>query len=215
MPVPSTRSVRSRTLLRDEVYQTLRDAIVDGTLAPGERLRDPELESWLGVSRTPIREALLRLERSGLVVAKPGRATTVAPADGQAVRNAQQVAAALHELAARLAVPQLGEQDLDALEAANDDFRAALQAHDVDRALQADDRFHEVFVAASGNAMIAEVLEGATSVLRRIERIRFSSLDGRDSVRQHGAIIEAARAGAADRAADLVRANWMALTLAE
>ncbi|MGD8193936.1 GntR family transcriptional regulator [Herbiconiux sp. P18] len=213
MPVPSADAVRARTLLRDDVYVTLRDAIVDGTLQPGERLRDPELERWLGVSRTPIREALLRLERSGLVIARPGRATTVAPAEGPEVQNAQQVAAALHELAARLAVPQLVPAELDALRGANDDFRSALDAVDVDAALEADDRFHGVFVAASGNAMIAEVLEGATAVLRRVERIRFSSLDGRDSVRQHEGILEAARAGDAEAAALRTRENWMSLPL--
>ncbi|MDO9396442.1 MAG: GntR family transcriptional regulator [Herbiconiux sp.] len=214
MPVPTAEAVRSRSLLRDEVYITLRDAIVDGTLQPGERLRDPELEKWLGVSRTPIREAMLRLERSGLVIAQPGRATTVAPAGGPAVEHAQQVAAALHELAARLAVPVLTGDDLAELGAANSAFADALDEADVDRALDADDRFHAVFVAASGNPMIAEVLEGATAVLRRVERLRFSSLDGRDSVRQHERIAAAAEAGDADEVARLTRENWLALSLA-
>ena len=66
MPVPQISGAPARELLRDNVYASLRDAIVDGTLAPGERLRDTEIEAWLGVSRTPIREALLRLERAGL-----------------------------------------------------------------------------------------------------------------------------------------------------
>ena len=109
--------------------------------------------------------------------------------------------------------PQLVAAELDALRGANDDFRSALDVADVDAALEADDRFHGVFVAASGNAMIAEVLEGATAVLRRVERIRFSSLDGRDSVRQHEGIIEAARAGDAEAAALRTRENWMSLPL--
>ena len=71
MPVPSTITP-PRPLLRDEVFERLRDAIVDGTLAPDEQLRDTELATWLGVSRTPVREALLELGRSGLVRALPG-----------------------------------------------------------------------------------------------------------------------------------------------
>ncbi|MGI4894033.1 MAG: GntR family transcriptional regulator, partial [Janthinobacterium lividum] len=105
MPVPAAQGVHRRDLLRDRVYVSLRDAIVDGTLAPEERLRDADLEAWLGVSRTPIREALQRLERVGLVAARPGHSTTVTPIDSEATRNAQQVAAGLQELAVRLAVP--------------------------------------------------------------------------------------------------------------
>ena len=79
-----------RSLLRDDVYRRLRDAIVDGTFAPGEQLRDGELAAWLGVSRTPVREALLRLAEAGLVVAQPGRSTTVSPLDVRAVRDARR-----------------------------------------------------------------------------------------------------------------------------
>ena len=76
MPIPSSSPFKGRTLLRDDVYRQLREAIVDGTLAPGESLRDGEIAEWLGVSRTPVREALLRLAESGLVVARPGRSTS-------------------------------------------------------------------------------------------------------------------------------------------
>src|SRR5690554_704129 len=110
MPVPAQHSVHRRSLLRDNVYESLRDAIVNGTLAPGERLRDTELEQWLGVSRTPIREALLRLERAGLVVAQPGKATLVAPYDFASTLSAQQVVAAMHELAARLSVAAVTDE---------------------------------------------------------------------------------------------------------
>jgi DNA-binding GntR family transcriptional regulator len=205
--------VHTRSLLRDDVYRTLREAIVDGTFAPGERLRDPELEKWLGVSRTPIREALLRLERGGLVITQPGRATTVAPADGPRVVGAQQVAASMHELAARLAVPVLGADDLAELEARNEEFRVALSGPDVEAALAADDRFHGVFVAASGNVLVPEVLELTTPLLRRLERLRFGSLPGQGSVGQHRQIIAAARAGDAETAARLSWENWMSLRL--
>ena len=73
MPVPDEQGKHSRSLLREQAYVSLRDAIISGTFAPGEKLRDPELENWLGVSRTPIREALARLEAAGLVHTLPGR----------------------------------------------------------------------------------------------------------------------------------------------
>jgi DNA-binding GntR family transcriptional regulator len=211
MPVPSAHDVHKRSLLRDDVYASLRDAIVDGTLAPGERLRDAELGAWLGVSRTPIREALLRLERAGLVVARPGRSTTVAEFDPASTLSAQQVSAAMHELAARLAVPQLPEGALDALAEANRRFATALAANDVEAAMAADDVFHQVFVDACENPMVAEVLEQTTPVLRRVERLRFASLQARDSVAQHERIIDLARRRDAEGTALAVRENWLSL----
>lgn len=205
-------SKHSRSLLRDDVYLSLRDAIVDGTFEPGERLRDQELEIWLGVSRTPIREALQRLARAGLVVAQPGRATIVTPVDPLTIQNAQQIAASLHELATRLAVPNLSQADLSAMEGANDTFGTALKKKDVDLALESDDTFHRIFIDASSNPMIGELLEEVTPLIRRAERQRFSSLAGRDSVAQHRAIIERSTAGDADGAATLSRQNWMSLS---
>ena len=80
-------------------------------------------------------------------------------------------------------------------------------------ALGADDRFHGVFVAVSHNGLIATVLEQATPLLRRVERLRFASLAGRDSVEQHQQIIVAARSRDADTAAALSRDNWLSLRL--
>lgn len=211
MPIPTSEGVHRRTLLRDQAYETLRDAIVDGTLAPGERLRDAELEAWLGISRTPIREALLRLERARLVIAQPGRQTIVAPVDLPSTLGAQQVAAAMHELATRLAVPALTHEDLAALEEANARFAEALQEEDVPAAVAHDDAFHGVFVARCGNPVVPEVLERVVPVLRRVERLRFASLAGRDSVAQHALITERARGGDAEGAAAASRDNWLSL----
>ncbi|EMY34630.1 GntR family transcriptional regulator [Arthrobacter crystallopoietes BAB-32] len=215
MPIPSKHGLHRRSLLRDHVYESIRDAIVDGTLVPGERLRDGELEEWLGVSRTPIREALLRLERAGLVIAQPGKATTVAPYDEASTVNAQQVVAAMHELAARLAVPLVGAMDIQAMARANAEFADALQRQDVDRALAADDQLHGVLVAACGNAAVAAVLEQWTPVLRRVERNRFGSLAARNSVQQHARIISCAEAGDAEGAARASRENWLSLSYSE
>jgi len=211
MPIPSQQGLHKRQLLRDDVYESLRNAIVDGTFAPGERLKDPQLEEWLGVSRTPIREALLRLERAGLVVTEPGKATSVAPFDLGSTISAQQVAAAMHELAAQLAVPVIAPAQIDAMVSANSAFALALDVLDADAALDADHAFHSVFVEASGNPLIADVLEQTTPLLHRVERMRFASFAGRASVTQHDAIVERTRAGDVAGAAALVRENWLSL----
>ncbi|MGH3438496.1 MAG: GntR family transcriptional regulator [Sciscionella sp.] len=213
MPVPRERSLVARPLLRDDAYRVIRDAIVAGTLAPEERLNDGELVAWLGVSRTPVREALARLEQSGLVLTKPGRYTMVSPLNLRQTRAAQSVAAAMHELAVREAVPLLSAVELEAMRAANERFAAALRRDDVDAALAADDDFHEVAVVASANTVIRTVLEQVTPVLRRVERLRFSSLVGRRSVAQHDEIIALCRDGDADGAGLAARANWQTLRL--
>jgi DNA-binding GntR family transcriptional regulator len=214
MPTPSGSGLHKRPLLRDNVFETLRAAIVDGTFAPGERLKDAELEKWLGVSRTPIREALLRLEQAGLVVVLKSKATIVAPYDLDSTVSSQQVVAAMHELAVRLAVPVIGEAEIDALNAANGRFEQALAALDVEAALKADDDFHGVFVSASGNPVIGEVLDQATPVIRRVERKRFSSFAARDSVAQHEQIVELTRRGDIEGAARASRDNWLSLRFA-
>ena len=211
MPVPQGRGLVARSLLREDAYRAVRDAIVDGTLAPGERLNDNALAQWLGVSRTPLREALARLELAGLVVTKPGRYTMVSPLDVRAMRGAHSVTAAMHELAAREALPNLSSAELDTMRAANKSFAKALRAGDPDAAIAADDDFHGVLVTASANHAIRAVLEQFTPVLRRLERLRFSSLSGRDSVAQHERIIALCEAKDVEGAVAAVDANWQTL----
>jgi DNA-binding GntR family transcriptional regulator len=211
MPVPESRGLVTRSLLREDAYRAIRDAIVDGTLAPGERLNDASLVAWLGVSRTPVREALARLEQAGLVRTKPGRHTIVSPLDVRAVHAARSVTAAMHELAVREAAPNLSAAELDAMRKANDRFVLALRREDADAALAADDAFHDVTVDASANQAIRTVLEQFTPVLRRVERLRFSSLSGRASVAQHARIIDLCASGDAEGAATATRENWQTL----
>lgn len=211
MPVPVEKASLERDLLRDRAYTTLRDAIVDGTLQPGERLRDQELTEWLGLSRTPVRDALNRLEQDGLVETAPQRFTRVAPLDRRAARDAFPIVAAIHALAAELGVPRLTAADLDAMRAANDAFAAALKADDVDAALSADDAFHAVLLTASANGELTPTLDRLMPRLRRLERLRFGSLAGRASVRQHDEIAAAAAAQDVTTTAERVRENWLSL----
>ena len=148
MPVPSTAGAH-RPLLRDEVQARLRAAIVDGTLAPGEQVRDGDIAHWLGVSRTPVREALLELANAGLVHTTPGRATIISPIEPRAIRDARDVVAAMHRLAALGAVPRLDREAIERMRAANRLFRAAVGRGDIDGAIAADELFHGVLVEGS------------------------------------------------------------------
>ena len=211
MPIPSEVATVRRSLLRDDVFRRLRDAIVDGTFEPGEQLRDQDLAAWLGVSRTPVREALLRLAESGLVATSPGRSTVVTSLDLRAVRDARDVVAAMHEVAVREAVVRLTAEDLRQMRAANRRFRAALRAGDVDEALAADDELHGIPVRVAGNRAVASVLEQFTPVIRRAERLRFSTLVGRGSVALHDRLIRSCEAGDVAAAAEVEFTTWHSL----
>ncbi len=210
MPIPEQGPI-DRRLLREDVFGRLRAAIVDGTFAPGEQLRDLELAAWLGVSRTPVREALLRLADAGLVVAQPGRSTIVSPLDVRAVREARDVVAAMHELAVREAVRQLTDDDLAEMRTANQRFARAVAAGDLEGALAADDELHRVPVRVAANAALGAVLDQFTPVVRRAERLRFSSLGGRASVGRHDSLIDLCAGGDVDGAAAVAFDTWHSL----
>ena len=214
MPIPQTAMAVDRSLLRDDVYRRLRDAIVDGTFVPGEQLKDGDLAEWLGVSRTPVREALLRLGASGLVVAVPGRSTTVSTVDPQAVRDARDVLAAMHGLAVRETAGRLGPDDVEGMRDANRRFAEALAAGDVAAALDADEELHRIPVAALGNRALEAVLEQFEPLVRRAELLRFSG-DGRASVERHEQLIELLAAGDAEGAASVNFDIWHSLPAGE
>ena len=213
MPVPRERDAVDRQLLRDTAYETLCGAIVDGTLAPGEQLHDAELCRWLGLSRTPVREALSRLAAEGLIDMAPQRYTRVAPLEGESAHAVFPVLASMHALATELAVPRLQPADLAALNRHNDAFIGALRVGDAAAAHAADERFHQVFVDRGANPDVADVLDHLAPRLHRFECLADRAVPGRRSVAQHHAIVLRASAGQALPAASAARENWLTLGL--
>ena len=110
MPIPKSEPPLDRSLLRNDVYLRIRDTIVDGTLAPGEQLRDKELAAWLGVSRTPVREALRRLQSERRVTIEPQRGAVVAELDRHEVVELYQLRQHLEGIAARFAARGGGKE---------------------------------------------------------------------------------------------------------
>ena len=119
------------------------------------------------------------------------------------------------ELAVREAVPGLLDGDLEAMREANHRFTAALESGDVEAALRADDESHGVLVRIAGNRALATVLEQFTPTVRRAERLRFTALRGRDSVRQHDELIRLCATGDAEGAAAVAHDTWHSLPSAE
>ncbi|MBP1241759.1 DNA-binding GntR family transcriptional regulator [Frigoribacterium sp. PvP120] len=155
MPIPSSDSTAApRRLLRDVAFDKMLAAIVDGTLEPGERLNDDELVKWLGVSRTPIREAIAQLQTYGLVEIEANRYTKVAQRDDVVYAEAAQFLAGLHLLAREWGTANLDaatrKQITKALSAAS----KQLKAHEVAGPGALLD-VQGALAAASGNALFA------------------------------------------------------------
>ena len=209
MPLPDTVGPIERRLLREQVYATLRDWIIQGVLQPNEQVRDQELAQRLKVSRTPVREALRRLQDEGLIQTEAQRWTRVAPVDPEDARRLYPIIWSLEGLAVRLAGPSLTAEDIEAMGEANRRLADALSRRDAVAASSADLDFHRVFVARASNAELADILDTLKVKLRRIETIYFgSSLAGERSVAEHEAIVVAFARGDIEQAAAAVETNW-------
>jgi DNA-binding GntR family transcriptional regulator len=200
-----------RTLLRDTAYEVIRDAIVRADLPPGAVVSNAAVAEQLGLSRAPVRDALARLADEGLVETKPQSYTRVTPLVLKEVRDAAEVVRAMHELAARAAVPLLTAGHIEALRAANRRFEAATAAGDVDAALEFDDDLHGVLVGVCGNRAVAATIERYTPLIRRLERRQFSSARAGRSVQRHEKLIAACAAGDVGQASQVTAQIWRSL----
>ena len=144
--------------LRDVVFNTLRQAILRGELKPGERLMEIQLANKLGVSRTPIREAIRKLELEGLVLMIPRRGAEVAEITEKSLRDVLEVRGALEELAVKLACQKITDEQIAELRKAEKEFEVALQSGDVTIYAEADVKFHDVIYLATDNQRLIQLL---------------------------------------------------------
>ena len=144
--------------LRDVVFNTLRQAILRGELKPGERLMEIQLANKLGVSRTPIREAIRKLELEGLVLMIPRRGAEVAEITEKSLRDVLEVRDALEERAVELACDRITGADIERLKEAAEEFKVALQGGDVTEYAEADVKFHDIIYHATDNQKLIQLL---------------------------------------------------------
>ncbi|MFN8163538.1 MAG: GntR family transcriptional regulator [Solirubrobacterales bacterium] len=174
------------------VYAALRDAIVRAELEPGARLSENELADQLGVSRTPIREALGRLRDDRLVEVLPQRGTFVSRISIQAVTDAQFIREALECAAIRPAAERAGDEDLATLE---ENLRSQERAHDsgdIDAWYLLDDAYHRALCDLSGHPAVWGVSERAKSHLNRLRRISLTMPDYvPEMIVEHRAVVDA------------------------
>lgn len=170
--------------LRDVVFNTLRQAILTGELKPGERLMEIHLADRLGVSRTPIREAIHKLEREGLVTIIPRRGAEVAQITEKSMNDVLEVRRALDALCVELACDRITEEGLENLKTACDNFEQCVKTKDIKKIAQADVALHDIIVQATGNQRLIQLVNNLSE---QMYRYRFEYI--KDSS-QHKTLVE-------------------------
>ena len=153
--------------LRDVVFNTLRQAILKGELAPGERLMEIQLAEKLGVSRTPIREAIRKLELEGLVLMIPRKGAEVAKISEKSLRDVLEVRRSLEELAIELACQRMSEEDMDELERVQGNFRNAIARGEAMTIAETDEQYHDVIYQGTGNDKLVQMLNNLREQMYR------------------------------------------------
>ena len=153
--------------LRDVVFNTLRKAILRGELKPGERLMEIQLANKLGVSRTPIREAIRKLELEGLVLMIPRKGAEVAQITEKNMQDVLEVRKALEELSVQLACERITPEQVEEMKMAAEDFRKVLKSGDVTKIAEADVKFHDIIFAATNNQRLITLLNNLREQMYR------------------------------------------------
>ena len=194
------------TLIREEVYSHLRDAIVGGEFAPGERLGEVELTARLGVSRTPIREAIQRLTQEGLLENLPGRGARIRVVSAAEARDAYVVRETLDGLAAELAAAQHTTADAEALRRALKALEAA-PGSDYREQTRLDLSFHRAIAQAAHNAALLDLSRDLEQRVALVKHQTRTYNAHPQTGEQHHAILKAVLSRDADAARDAARAH--------
>ncbi|RDY26184.1 GntR family transcriptional regulator [Romboutsia weinsteinii] len=182
--------------LRDVVFENLREAILEGKLKPGQRLMEVQLAEQLGVSRTPVREAIRKLELEGLVVMLPRKGAYVANMSLKDIMDVLEIRASLEGLAAYLAAERISEDDVKKLYKIAEEFKQSTMDTDIDTLLKKDVEFHECIFKATNNKRLHQLIN---SLWEQVYRFRVTYISDYDSslsiVEEHKLIADAIAKG--------------------
>ena len=179
--------------LRDVVFQTLRKAIITGRFSPGERLMEISLAKELGVSRTPVREAIRKLELEGLVVMVPRKGARVAGITEDTLQDVMEIRTALEEFAVILACRRIDEEGKLAMIKAHEDFKDAVDSNaDMQELIKRDEEFHDSIFYATKNSRLIHLINSLRDQFYRYRMAYVKGTDIRDHlVTEHEALMNA------------------------
>lgn len=191
--------------LRDVVFNTLRQAILKGELKPGERLMEIQLATKLGVSRTPVREAIRKLELEGLVLMVPRKGAEVAQITEKSVVDVLEIRRALEELAVRLACERMTPKGLEELKEAEVRFEKVLGHADITKVAEADVEFHDAIINSTDNQKLIQLLSQFREQMYRyrVEYLKRSEFHPQ-VIKEHKDIIQTIENRNKDEAAEFI-----------
>lgn len=178
--------------LREVVTETLREAIVNGVLKPGERLMEIQLAEELGVSRTPVRESIRKLELEGFVVMVPRRGTYVADLSIKDINEVYEIRTVLDVLAAGLAAERITEEEQEQLERILFQVGELVEANDIEKLIEVDSQFHDILYRASRNDRLVGIINNLREQFTRFRSISMK-YPGRlkNTLEEHTRLVEA------------------------
>ncbi|HAL61436.1 MAG TPA: hypothetical protein DCP08_03405 [Chloroflexi bacterium] len=197
--------LRRGNTLAHRVYDIIKDRILSAELPPGTRLKDNELARTLGVSNTPIREAMRELEKDGLIETIPYRGRFVKEMSIEEMREVYGVRKALEALAARLAVKRITEPQLEEMERVVEEYAVAFERDDITAGLEADLAFHDLIVQASGNSTLLQIVRDLTNRIQVLRQLDKGKMRRKQSLEDHRAILQALKEEDGEKAEVQVR----------
>ena len=196
--------------LRDVVFNTLRQAIITGEFAPGERLMEISLANRLGVSRTPVREAIRKLELEGLVIMIPRKGAQVAKITEKNLRDVIEIRTVLEEFATVLACEQINQDGISELRQAHEDFVLAVEKGDLLDIVDKDEIFHNTIFGATNNDRLITIINNLREQFYRYRMEYVKDIRQRSNlVEEHRKLLDAISNRDSVRAKELMRTHLL------
>lgn len=198
-----------RKSMRDEAYNILQNLIIIGEFEPNKKLKDSELSEMLGISRTPIREALLRLEDDGLIETKANSWTMVSSINIEQAEHIYPIVEFLENLAIEQGIKNVTVSLINDLEKANEKFKKELNNNETEKAFQLDVKFHDMITKTSENEELTKILNNLKIKIKRIEVYYFEKQSsGFESYYEHIKIIENIKSRKLEKVKYSLSENW-------
>lgn len=204
-----TPSPIKRKFIKDEAYDLISKKIISGELKPKSKIRINELSEALGISRTPVREAILRLEDEGLILSKANRWTMVAPIDVDETLNIYPIISSLEKLALELGFSNVNDEIIENLEYINENIKKVQDKKNHIKILELDQAFHKEIIDLAQNKEIESLLDGLKRKVSRVDIYFFEDdCHKMSSFDEHAEIIKFLKKRDLDKALKAIEKNW-------
>lgn len=198
--------------LRDVVFETLKEAILTGKLEPKERLMEIKLADQLGVSRTPVREAIRKLELEGLVIMEPRKGAYVSDISFKDIIDTLEVREALETFAVKLAIEKNTVEDISEIESLNKGFKEAYKNKDIEKMVEFDTKIHSEILKLSDNKKLISFMEELNEIMQRFRLIFFNETYNPERIDdEHQEVMKALKNKDVERAQEAMRQHLSTL----